>query len=114
VRPLTVACCLTLLVTATAFAAARKGILFRNLAGEPLTDVSLAPAGTRPFRAVEQGFLAPLEGFQREGASQRVEVAVGLGPESPIAGSMASARSPRWRREATATGSTPAPAAWST
>jgi len=32
----------------------------------------------------------------------------------PIAGSMASARSPRWRREATATGSTPAPAAWST
>jgi len=44
-----VACCLSLLVTAIAFAAARKGILFWNLTGETLTDVSLAPAGTDHF-----------------------------------------------------------------
>jgi len=44
-----VACCLSLLVTAIAFAAARKGILFWNLTGETLTDVSLEPAGTDHF-----------------------------------------------------------------
>ncbi len=113
-RPLTVACCLTLLVTATAFTAARKGILFWNLAGEPLTDVSPAPAGTRPFRAVDQGFLGPLEGFQQEGASQRVEVAVGLRPRKSNCGLDGEREVAKAASGSNGQGSTLAPAAWST
>lgn len=49
-----VACCLCLLAPAalfpaTASAASKKGTQFWNLTGETLSDVALAPAGTKDF-----------------------------------------------------------------
>ena len=45
----TAACCLCLLVPAAALAAGKKGVQFWNLTGETLSDVALAPAGTKDF-----------------------------------------------------------------
>lgn len=61
-----VACCLSLLVTATAFAAARKGILFWNLTGETLTDVSPAPVGTDHFGTSSRAFWRRWKAFSRK------------------------------------------------
>lgn len=54
-RPLLIACCLSILTPAAglapASAAVSKGIRFWNLTGETLNDVALAPAGTTDFGA---------------------------------------------------------------
>lgn len=46
---LVVACLALLLVPDVASAASKKGMKFWNLTGETLTEVSLAPAGTKDF-----------------------------------------------------------------
>ena len=50
-RSSVVACCLCVVLSAAALAAGRKAMQFWNLTGETLSDVALAPAGTRDFGA---------------------------------------------------------------
>ena len=50
-RPSIAAGCLCLLLPAVALAAGKKGTQFWNLTGETLSEVSLAPAGTKDFGA---------------------------------------------------------------